>query len=54
MENKRQFLCNFWHGKLQQAVNYLVFSLPSMASIQAEHISLKAENCQGVMHVNWT
>jgi hypothetical protein len=42
-KTKGNFFAIFGMEKLQQAVSYLVFSLPSMASIQAQHISLKAK-----------
>jgi len=42
-KTKGNFFAIFGMEKLQQAVSYLVFPLPSMASIQAQHISLKAK-----------
>jgi len=60
-KTKGHFFAIFGMEKLQQAVTYLVFSLPSMASIQAQHISLKAKivklQCvlighSSLMHIN--
>ena len=54
MENKRKFLCNFWHGKTTTGSELLGISTSFYGIYTSSAYFTESQNCQGVMHVNWT
>ena len=54
MENKRQFLCNFWHGKTTTGSELFGIFTSFYGICTSSAYFTESQNCQDVMSVNWT